>query len=46
EVMKYTDFVTLKSEQACRNAGKLYVEGKTYVVEDGDILNIRFNVSK
>lgn len=44
EVMKYTDFVTLKSEHACRTAGKLFVEGKTYVVQDGDILNIRFNV--
>ena len=44
EVMKYTDFITLKSEHACRTAGKLSVEGKTYVVQDGDILNIRFNV--
>lgn len=44
EVMKYTDFVNLKSEHACRTAGKLFVEGKTYVVQDGDILNIRFNV--
>lgn len=44
EVMKYTDFVTLKSEHACRTAGKLAVEGKSYVVQDGDILNIRFNV--
>lgn len=44
EVMKYNDFVTLGSEHACRTAGKLFVEGKTYVVQDGDILNIRFNV--
>lgn len=44
EVMKYNDFVALKSEHACRTAGKLFVEGKTYVVQDGDILNIRFNV--
>ena len=44
EVMKYNDFITLKSEHACRTAGKLFVEGKTYVVQDGDILNIRFNV--
>ena len=44
EVMKYNDFVTLKSENACKEAGKFYVEGKNYVVEDGDILHIRFNV--
>jgi hypothetical protein len=44
EVMKYPDFINLKSEQACKNAGKLHVEGKKYIVEDGDILNIRFNV--
>jgi ribosome-binding ATPase len=44
EVMKYNDFVSLGSENACKEKGKLYVEGKTYVVQDGDILNIRFNV--
>lgn len=44
EVMKYSDFITLGSEAECRNKGKLYVEGKNYVVEDGDILHIRFNV--
>lgn len=44
EVMKYHDFITLGSEHACREAGKFYIEGKTYVVEDGDILHIRFNV--
>lgn len=44
EVMKYLDFITLKSEAACKDAGKLYIEGKNYVVEDGDILHIRFNV--
>ena len=44
EVMKYTDFVTLGSEHACREAGKLFIEGKNYIVEDGDILHIRFNV--
>jgi GTP-binding protein YchF len=44
EVMKYKDFVALKSEHACRTAGKLAVEGKNYVIEDGDIINIRFNV--
>ncbi len=44
EVMKYADFIELGSEQACKNSGKLHVEGKKYIVEDGDILNIRFNV--
>ena len=44
EVMKYADFIALKSETACKEKGKLFIEGKTYIVEDGDILNIRFNV--
>ena len=44
EVMKYNDFVTLGSEQACKEKGKLSIEGKNYIVDDGDILHIRFNV--
>lgn len=44
EVMKYTDFVELGSEHDCKLKGKLFVEGKGYIVEDGDILHIRFNV--
>jgi GTP-binding protein YchF len=44
EVIKYQDFVTLGSEAACKEAGKLSVEGKAYVVEDGDIMHFRFNV--
>jgi ribosome-binding ATPase len=44
EVMKYNDFVALGSEHACKEKGKLSVEGKTYVVGEGDILHIRFNV--
>ncbi len=44
EVMKYNDFISLGSEHACKEAGKFYIEGKNYVVEDGDILHIRFNV--
>ena len=44
EVMKYNDFVSLGSEQECKHKGKLYIEGKNYVVADGDILHIRFNV--
>jgi len=44
EVMKYEDFIALGSEQAVKNAGKFHVEGKNYIVEDGDIMHIRFNV--
>lgn len=44
EVIKYNDFVTLGSEAACKEAGKLGVEGKNYIVEDGDIMHFRFNV--
>lgn len=44
EVIKYADFVQYGSESACKEAGKLSVEGKTYVVEDGDIMHFRFNV--
>ena len=44
EVIKYEDFVELKSEAACRAAGKLGVEGKEYVVQDGDIMHFLFNV--
>ncbi|MDD4142361.1 MAG: redox-regulated ATPase YchF [Bacteroidales bacterium] len=44
EVMHYDDFITLKSEVACKEKGKLFIEGKTYVMEDGDIIHIRFNV--
>lgn len=44
EVIKYDDYVALKSEGACREAGKIGVEGKEYVVQDGDIMHFRFNV--
>ena len=44
EVMKYDDFINLGSEHACREAGKFYIEGKNYIINDGDILHIRFNV--
>lgn len=44
EVIKYDDFVSLGSEQACKEAGKMAVEGKEYVVQDGDIMHFRFNV--
>ena len=44
EVIKYADYIKYRSEAACKEAGKLAVEGKEYVVEDGDILHFRFNV--
>lgn len=44
EVIKYDDFVKYGSEAACRENGKLAVQGKDYVVEDGDIMHFRFNV--
>ena len=44
EVIKYDDYVALGSETACREAGKLNIEGKDYVVQDGDIMHFRFNV--
>jgi hypothetical protein len=44
EVIKLADFEKYKTEAGCREAGKLAVEGKEYVVEDGDIMHFRFNV--
>ena len=44
EVIKYDDFVNLGSEAAVKEAGKMAVEGKEYVVADGDIMHFRFNV--
>src|SRR3989338_4157477 len=44
EVMKYDDFTSLGSEGKVKEAGKLYLKGKDYIVEDGDIINIRFSV--
>ncbi len=44
EVIKYDDFVTLGGEKKVREAGKLAVEGKEYIVQDGDMMNFRFNV--
>jgi len=44
EVMSYENFISLGSEQACKDAGKLSVEGKDYIVKDGDIMHFRFNV--
>ncbi len=44
EVKRWEDFVELGSEHACKQAGKFHIEGKTYIVKDGDIFHVRFNV--
>ncbi|MBI2540399.1 MAG: DUF933 domain-containing protein, partial [Deltaproteobacteria bacterium] len=44
EVVRYDDFIALGSEAKCLEEGKLRLEGKDYVVEDGDIVHFRFNV--
>lgn len=45
EIMKYDDFVTLGSETAVKAEGKYVQKGKDYIVDDGDIILFRFNVS-
>ena len=44
EVISYEDFVKYESEAAAREAGRLRIEGKEYVVKDGDVMHFRFNV--
>jgi GTP-binding protein YchF len=44
EVIAYNDYVQYKSEAACREVGKLRIEGKEYIVQDGDVMHFRFNV--
>ena len=44
EVIAYDDFLQYKSEAACRESGRLRIEGKEYLVKDGDIMHFRFNV--
>jgi ribosome-binding ATPase YchF (GTP1/OBG family) len=44
EVISYEDFIQYGSETACRDAGRLRIEGKEYVVKDGDVMHFRFNV--
>ncbi|MBT1686596.1 redox-regulated ATPase YchF [Dawidia soli] len=44
EVIKFADYQHYKTEQACKEAGKMSVEGKEYVVGDGDVMHFRFNV--
>jgi hypothetical protein len=42
--VEYDDYTTLKTEAAVKEAGKFKVEGKEYIVQDGDIMHFRFNV--
>ena len=44
EVIAYDDFIACKGEQGAKEAGKLRLEGKEYVVRDGDVMHFRFNV--
>jgi GTP-binding protein YchF len=44
EVIKYDDYVRYGSENGCKEAGKMGIEGKEYIVQDGDIMHFRFNV--
>jgi GTP-binding protein YchF len=44
EVIKYPDYIHYSSENACKEAGKMNIEGKEYTVQDGDIMHFRFNV--
>ncbi|MCX6288843.1 MAG: redox-regulated ATPase YchF [Bacteroidetes bacterium] len=44
EVIAFEDFIKYKSEAACRDNGKLRIEGKEYLVKDGDVMHFRFNV--
>lgn len=44
EVIKFADYENFKSENACKEAGKMNLEGKDYIVKDGDIMHFRFNV--
>ena len=44
EVIAFDDFIKFKSEAACRDNGKLRIEGKEYIVKDGDVMHFRFNV--
>lgn len=44
ETYSYDDLMTYKSETALKEAGKLRLEGKDYIVQDGDVMHFRFNV--
>ena len=44
EVISYNDYVQFKGEQGAKEAGKMRLEGKEYIVQDGDVMHFRFNV--
>jgi ribosome-binding ATPase YchF (GTP1/OBG family) len=44
EVIAYEDFIASKGEQGAKEAGKMRLEGKDYIVKDGDVMHFRFNV--
>ncbi|MFM7285210.1 MAG: DUF933 domain-containing protein, partial [Betaproteobacteria bacterium] len=44
EVIAFHDYVALKGEQGAKEAGKMRLEGKDYIVKDGDVMHFRFNV--
>ena len=44
EVIAYNEYVTHKGEQGAKEAGKMRLEGKEYIVQDGDVMHFRFNV--
>ena len=44
EVISYDDFIKYKGEQGAKEAGKMRLEGKEYIVQDGDVMHFRFNV--
>ena len=44
EVIAYDDFIEFGGENKCKEAGKLKLEGKDYIVQDGDVMHFRFNV--
>ncbi len=44
EIIKYDDLMEYKTENAVKENGKLHIEGKTYIMQDGDICNFKFNV--
>ena len=44
EVIKYDDYIKYKSELNCKENGKINLEGKDYVIDDGDIIHFKFNV--
>jgi ribosome-binding ATPase YchF (GTP1/OBG family) len=44
EVIAFNEYINLKGEQGCKEAGKMRLEGKEYIVQDGDVMHFRFNV--